>query len=266
VRSTTPLERLRHHATQLLLGIAAVALTLAGSFDPGPTGPLGARAIAGDEWVETALATFDDVAGGPGDGKSFPAEVGKIKAFASDGRSLLEVAPASGIYEGRLVLSDVGTLGTATFGVELLPETDAEGAALVSFDFVTKCENNRWSADVSDGATTELCQTGDVSDGATTELVALDFEGSTAKVNGHAFNMKLAKGTLFRVVIGLFDVADGDDYFEVAITNVGTGEVETWSDALAGGYRPVEAVDFVKRSGHAGEVALDNLAIVAPAK
>ena len=276
MRSAIPLERLRRLAMRAIVGWTAVAFCFAGAPWLNSAGSdLAARARAGGDWLEVFRAVFDDVADGSGDGVTFPAQIGTITAITPSGKTLKDVAPASGIYGGRLLLSDCGTPGSTDFGVELAPSSDPTCAAAVSFTVSAKCENNRFSVSfldaptcaggVDDGATTEACS-GGVDDGATTELCAIDVDASAIRVNDHVLKMRFVRTTVFRVTMTLSGDADGAGRFDFTITNSDTGEVETWSDDIDGGYRPVRAVDLVKRAGHAGEVAFDNLSIITPAK
>jgi len=272
VRSVMTLERLRSNAIRVIFGCAAIVLALV------PCPPTGASSTV-TKWVEVAGASFDGVKDGPGDGKSFGANVGALQVRVPSGRNLSDIAPSTGISSGRLVLSDAGTIGLHEFGVSLVPAEAAASGALISFDFSSKCEGNKFSVDVTNGATSDCsagdvtngatsdsCCPGDVTDGATTDLVTMDVDGGTIVVNGHAFKLRMIKSHVFRVDLGVYDVDGEADGFEIAITDLDTGAVETWSDDLAGDYLPVTAVNFVKRAGHPGELSFDNLSLFAPAK
>lgn len=278
------LERLRRDVIRIFVGCAAIVLALA------PCPPEGVSSETTD-WIELAGASFDGVKDGPGDGKSFAADVGSLQVSVPSGRKLGEIAPSTGISSGRLVLSDSGTAGQNEFAVSLVPAEPAASGALLSFEFTSKCEGNKFSVDVTNGATSDCCSgdvtngatsdcsagdvtngatsdscCGDVTDGATTDLVTMDVDSGTFVVNGHAFKLRMIKGHAFRVDLGVYD-ADGEaDAFEIAITDLDTGAIETWSDDLAVDYAPVTAVNFVKRAGHPGELTFDNLSLFAPAK
>jgi len=250
------------------MGCAAVAILCAGAFTDRFGSGLRGAPPAGFDWIERARATFDGASDGAGDGVTFPAESGRLAVLLRPGKALKEVGPTTGVTGGRLLLSDVGTAGDSAFGVRLVPTAEATGAAFVSLDFTSVCEWNRFSVrltDVGDGATTECAAWGDLPAGATTQMVGLYVEGGSLRVNATTLKMRLAKQARFRVEIGLVSLV-GRDVYEVAVANLETGEIERVTGDLAGGFKPLRGVDIIKHTGHADDLYIDNLSILAPAK
>jgi len=263
VRSAATTWRLRRLGARILFGCAAVASSLLGTSPRAehrdPTG----SAFATSSWAELARATFDAVADGPGDGKSFPAEVGNLTTLAPPGMTLTDVSPASGISNHRLHLIDVAAPAASDFGVALEPAGAAGSPVLVSFLLSKRSDAGTFAIGVDDGATTELCLPGSVNDGATTELVSIRIDGESLVVNGLPYHMRIVKGSNYEFVLGVFDLGDGLAAFELAVLNVDTGEVEDHAAQTAGAFHRVSRIRFVKQASKPGEFTLDNLSILA---
>jgi len=243
VPSATPPVRLLNAAIRGLLGLVAA-------------GVLYFSAAATTVWFEVARATFDSVKDGPVDGKNTVSELGRIAPVPSEDPS------AAAVSGGRLVLTTPAS-PSGSYGVEFAPSAAAQCGAIVSFTFETKSDLLDVSISSTDSAD---CCPGGVDDGTTTELISVEVDGDQLLVNGRPSKVRIDKGVAYRVDVGLYEGDGNAGLYDFLVTNLVTGEFEVWSDVLAVPYAPVDSLRFTKDPGHAGDVFLDNLSILAPSK
>lgn len=242
----------------LALGLAAASAAQIAS--------VGGVAWAAPSWSECAKASFDGAAEGPGDGKSFPAALGLLTTSTPIGKSLRDVAGASGIVKERALLSDNGTIGANEFGLCLETTTAAHGGAYASLVVEPQLDTGRFSIGVANTPTDDLCLPGSASDGVTAEMFRLDSEDGALSIGGVKLKSTLRKGTRYRIETTLWDVGDSGDYLELWVTNLNTGESEYVTQSLVSGFKPVRALTVTKHAGKVGEWALDDLVVLAQAK
>lgn len=208
----------------------------------------GTRAGWSDNWSQLFLATFQGVSDGAISGTTVPADNGKLTLVLPSGRAVSDVAPKSGIYSERLVLSDVGGAGDSEFGVDIAPTGDGKQGAWLSFDLRQETDCAAFGGDVSDGATIDmLCFS--VSSGAVT-------------VNDQTLKTKLKVGTNYHVDITLFSSSSYGDFWSFGLTNVDTGEQEWVFGAISGGFRPVHSASLRKFAGKTGTISIDSIVLL----
>lgn len=250
-----------------LRAIVAAALALALVASELPLARQSGRAHAQSGWVEFARADFTGVADGPGDGKSHPAAVGTVTTSTSLGKVLKDVAAASGIAGGKLVLSDNGTAGAVDIGYRVGLTSSAAGGVYASFLLEARAETGSFTFALTDSSATDFCCPGSVGDGATVELCSIKVEDSVVLVQGVPIATMLRKGGAWRFEIALTDVANGADTFEVCVSDLATGAVERVTGELgSAGYKAVRALTLRKRAGKVGDLAFDDFLILAPPK
>jgi len=230
------------------------------------TGVSGALATAA--WTEIAKATFDGVCDGPGDGRSFSAAIGSFTSSTSSGKSLRDVAPASGIAKERIVLSDAATFAGTTLGLRLGTSRPATNGAWVSVVVEPLSDGGKFSLGVTESAEPDFCLPGSAGDGVTVDSFALDSDDGVLSVGGSNGGIKLKttlkKGTRYRIEMSFREVGVTGDSVELWITNLATNEVEYLAQALPLGYQPVQALTVRKHAGKSGEWALDDFVVLAP--
>jgi hypothetical protein len=193
-------------------------------------------------WTQLFLATFSGVPDTPATGTTFPADVGKLNIIVPSGQKISDIAPKSGIYSQRLVLSDLGAAGNSEFGIQMVPTADALYGAIWSFDL-------RVDSDCAFG--------GDVSDGATTDMLCFEeASGGGVTVQGVALSTKLKVGTNYHVDVGLYPSSDKGDYWTFCLTDVDGGTQETVTGLISGGYRAAHAAGLKKHAGKTGAISV----------
>ena len=217
----------------------AVVLALVGS---------GSKAGAPDGWSQLFLATFQGVADGAISGTTVPAEAGKLTLVLPSGKAVTDVAPKTGIYSERLVLSDLGGPGDGEFGVDIAPSGDAKQGAWFSFDLRQETECAAFG--------------GDVSDGATIDMLCFSVNSGVVTVNDQTLKTKLKVGTNYHVDITLFTSSTYGDIWAFCLTNVDSGEQEWVCGAIDGGYRPVHAASLRKHAGKTGSISIDSIVLL----
>jgi hypothetical protein len=227
--------------TSLLRAVAgiAVAIVLLGS---------GGNGGWCDGWSQLFLATFQGVADGPANGATFPADAGKLTLVLPSGRAASDVAPKTGIYSERLVLSDLGSAGDADFGVDLALTGDGKQGGWFSFDLREETDCTAFG--------------GDVSDGATVDMLCFSVNSGTVTVNGQTLNTKIKVGTNYHVDATLFSSSSYGDFWAFCLTNVDTGDQEWVWGAIDGGYRPVHSASLRKHAGKPGSFSVDSISLL----
>lgn len=189
-------------------------------------------------------AGFDGVKDGPGNGVSFPTEVGELIAFTETGDPLPVVSPNSGVYSEKLVLTDVGGDPTLDFGVEALPVAFISNGLNMSFQ-VRFEEGTDFSVNVTD--TTGI------------DISRVKFDNGNVNVNGKKGLGGQAQPNLdYQVDIHLAPRAGGKDLFVVLVTDLSTGRlIGSWTGLIPGGYRPIASASLIKCGSSPGTVTLD---------
>jgi hypothetical protein len=223
---------------RLLAGVAVV-LGFLGS---------GSQASWSDNWSQLFLSTFTGVADGAISGTSVPAEVGKLTLVLPSGRSVSDVAPKTGIYSERLLLSDLGGAGDSEFGVDIAPTGDGKQGAWFSFDLRQETDCAAFG--------------GDVSDGATVDMLCFSVNSGVVTVNDQSLKTKLKVGTNYHVDITLFSSSTYGDIWAFCLTNVDTGEQEWVCGTIDGGYRPVHSTSLRKHAGKTGTISVDSILLM----
>jgi hypothetical protein len=199
-------------------------------------------------WSQLFLATFHGVPDGPGNGSTFPADTGKIAFTLPSGRLPTDVAPKTGIYSERLVVSDLGGPGDADFGVDYTLTGDAKSGAWYSFDLREETDCTAFG--------------GDVSDGATVDMLCFNVSSNSVTVNNQTLKTTLNAGTNYHVDITVFSNTGFGDIWAFCLTNVDAGTQEWVWGAIDGGYRPVHAASLRKHAGKNGSFSVDNISLL----
>jgi len=249
------------------LAVAAAVAAIAAAVDVAGSPFRAPLALAQTTWIESARASFDGVADGQGDGKSFPAAVGSITVTTSSGKALRDVTTAAGISKEQLILSDSGSLATTTFGYSVSATQAASGGAYASFVAEPRADGGNYSFELSDKENVDCCCPGSVGDGGVVEMFAIHSDDGLVSVNGRVLGTSFKKGARYRFEAILHDESgDTGDWYEVWVTNLSTGTTEYVSDALGSAYRPVKTLALKKLAGKQGDVAIDDIVILAPVK
>jgi hypothetical protein len=181
-------------------------------------------------------------------GTTVPAEAGKLTLVLPSGKAVTDVAPKTGIYSERLVLSDLGGPGDGEFGVDIAPTGDAKQGAWFSFDLRQETDCAAFG--------------GDVSDGATIDMLCFSVNSGVVTVNDQTLKTKLKVGTNYHVDITLFSSATYGDIWALCLTNVDSGEQEWVCGAIDGGYRPVHSASLRKHAGKTGSISIDSIVLL----
>jgi hypothetical protein len=249
------------------LAVAAAVAGIASLVDLAGSPFRAPLAVAQTTWFEAARATFDGVADGQGDGKSFPAAVGSITVSTASGKALRDVASAAGISKEQLLLTDTGSLATTTFGYSVSATQPASGGTYASFVAEPRADGGNYSFELTDKESTDCCCPGSVGDGGVVEMFAIHSDDGIVSVNGRILGTTFKKGARYRFEALLHDESsDRADWYEVWVTNLSTNTTEYVSDVLVSGYRPVRSLELKKLAGKQGDVAIDDIVILAPAK
>jgi hypothetical protein len=255
------------------LAVAAAVAAIAAAVDVSGSPFRAPVAVAQTTWFETARASFDGVADGQGDGKTFPATLGSINVSTASGKALHDIATAAGISKEQLLLSDNGSLATTTFGYSIIATQAAAGGAYASFVAEPRADGGNYSFELTDGEgnvddeNVDCCCPGSVGDGGVVEMFAIHSDEGIVSVNGRVLGTSFKKGARYRFEAILHDeTGDHGDWYELWVTNLTTGTTEYVNDVLAGGYRPVKSLALKKLAGKQGDVAIDDIVILAPVK
>jgi len=253
---------------QWTLGVAAAVAAIAAAVDISGSPIRAPLAVAQTTWFETARASFDGVADGQGDGKTFPATVGSISVSTSGGKALRDITAAAGISKEQLVLSDSGSLALTSFGYSVSATQAATGSVYASFVAEPRADGGSYSFELTDKESSgDLCCPGSVGDGGVVEMFSIHSDDGIVSVNGRILGTAFKKGARYRFEALLHDeTSDKADWYELWVTNLSTGQAEYVSDALVGGYRPVKTLSLKKLAGKQGDVAIDDIVILAPVK
>jgi hypothetical protein len=197
-------------------------------------------------YSEIFRATFDDLPEGFVGDSEFPIGVGTLAAFTGGLEPLASLAPASGIYSGQLILSNVGGTVGSPFGVVgCFAKTAAQGVTLSFTLRHTGPDLPELYAEVTDTTGMDLTR------------MTLAEDGSV----GIGGNEVIQAANTATVVNWFVEISlDGrTDTCSMAITNLDSGELHgAWSGPIEGGYRPAKFFVF-RHSGSLGGVKIDNI-------
>ena len=249
------------------LAVAAAVAAIAAAVDVAGSPFRAPLAVAQTTWIESARASFDGVADGAGDGKSFPAAVGTITVSTASGKALRDVSTAAGISKEQLLLSDTGALASTTFGYSVIATQAASGGAYASFVAEPRSDGGSYAFELTDKENVDLCCPGSVGDGGVVEMFSIRADDGIVSVNGCVLGTAFKKGARYRFEVILHDESvDNGDWYELWVTNLSTLQTESVSGALGANYRPVRTLALKKLAGKQGEVAIDDIVILAPVK
>ncbi len=247
-------------------GVCALTILWALGTAGSGNSPLGGSASAAFDLFEDARASFTGVADGSGDGRSQPAEIGSITTFTSSGRSLKDVAPASGVVREQLVLSDAGTAGTNDIGYRVGLEVPAAGGVYGAFTVEPKADGGHFKIRFHESADGEFALPGSAGDGSTVEMFSIEVTDGQLVVSGHPLKTQLKKGGRYLMEAAMANLSADVDYFEFWITDLATNKVESVIAELASDYHPVRAIEITKFAGDVSDWAIDDFLVLAPAK
>lgn len=198
-------------------------------------------------WTTLFFATFTDVPDGPGDGLTFSTDVGILETVTENGAPFPAVAPLSGIYDERLILTDKEGKNKVGFGVYARCRYEALRATGLAFDVTLLKPSTSFVAEVTDTSGVDI---------------SISIRRGQITVNGEPQTTSTRVAVPYNVQILMYPSDSGPDIFVVTVREIETGVVVgEWSGQIPGGMDPVTGLLLMKSGESPGALWLDKIII-----